>query len=330
MKISIIVPVYNCGKYLDTCCESLLGQTYADIEVILVDDGSTDGSAEICDRYAVADNRVGVIHKPNGGVSSARNAGLRACTGEYVIFVDADDWIDRDACEQIAEQLDGKSLLYLFSGKKCTGDTVEWIKPVAKEENLAAWVADVISCPSYQYPYLRAPWAKVYKKELLTKASFPENLYIGEDACFLCDLLSSAVDINDIKVCQGNWYNYRIVTTSAVRKYKPDLLQQSEWQYQHMEHAIARGKWKGDPIIDTAMTLLCWDIYYSLKRNEVKSGQAKQDCAIWVQKMDAVLRRKHLQWKRVPKFRLLCWVTYSVLGRAVVENLMEKRLRKKE
>lgn len=95
-KVSVIVPVYNVEPYLRKCLDSILAQTYQNLEIILVDDGSTDKSGTICDEYAGRDDRIHVIHKENGGVSSARNAGLTAADGEYIGWVDADDWIEPD------------------------------------------------------------------------------------------------------------------------------------------------------------------------------------------------------------------------------------------
>ena len=98
-KISVIVPVYNVEKYLDNCINSIVNQTYDNLEILLVDDGSKDNSGSLCDEWALRDNRIKVIHKQNGGASSARNAGLDAATGEYIGFVDADDYIDIDMYE---------------------------------------------------------------------------------------------------------------------------------------------------------------------------------------------------------------------------------------
>ena len=99
--ISIIVPVFNTEKYLDKCIQSILGQTYSNIELLLIDDGSTDSSGAICDKYVTQDSRVRVFHKPNEGVSIARNWGLDNAKGEWITFVDSDDWIDTDMYEKM-------------------------------------------------------------------------------------------------------------------------------------------------------------------------------------------------------------------------------------
>lgn len=101
MLFSIVVPVYNVESYLNRCMASLIKQTYQNIEIILVDDGSTDRSSEMCDNYAAQDSRIHVIHKKNGGLSDARNKGMDIATGEYILFVDSDDYIDVDACQNL-------------------------------------------------------------------------------------------------------------------------------------------------------------------------------------------------------------------------------------
>ena len=103
--VSIIVPIYNKEKYLEKCLDSILGQTYRDLEIILVDDGSTDNSLAICQRYAEKDPRIKIYHKPNGGVSSARNLGLEKSTGKYISFVDPDDFIHSEFIERLEMML---------------------------------------------------------------------------------------------------------------------------------------------------------------------------------------------------------------------------------
>ena len=99
IKVSIIVPIYMVEKYLVRCIESIISQTYSNLEIILVDDGSLDDCPQICDEYAKKDNRIKAIHKKNGGLSSARNAGMEVVTGNYILFVDSDDYIKEDMYE---------------------------------------------------------------------------------------------------------------------------------------------------------------------------------------------------------------------------------------
>ena len=102
-KISVIVPVYNVEKFIKRCLDSIINQTMRDLEIILVNDGSTDNSGKICDEYAQLDNRITVIHKENGGLSSARNTGLDVATGEWIAFVDSDDYIEKNMYEVLYE-----------------------------------------------------------------------------------------------------------------------------------------------------------------------------------------------------------------------------------
>ena len=115
--VSVIVPIYNVEKYLAECVDSILGQTFQDMEIILVDDGSLDSSSQMADDYAVRDQRVKVIHKENGGLSSARNAGMKIARGEYIYFCDSDDYISLDAIEILYETATKNDLdMVLFNG----------------------------------------------------------------------------------------------------------------------------------------------------------------------------------------------------------------------
>lgn len=134
MKISFIIPVYNVAPYLHECVRSIIGQSYSNIEIILVDDGSKDESPAICDAFANSDNRVKVIHKENGGSSDARNKGLEAATGEYVVFVDGDDyWLNKDDLEKLVEKIARRGGID-FLGFNC-----EYFFP--KNQTYSKWVA---------------------------------------------------------------------------------------------------------------------------------------------------------------------------------------------
>ncbi len=113
-KLSIIIPIYNAEEYLHECIDSAINQTLKDIEIILVDDGATDSSPTICDEYAAKDNRVKVIHKPNGGVCDARNVGTQAVTADYFTFLESDDWLPLDACEKLYSYVESHNTDFAF------------------------------------------------------------------------------------------------------------------------------------------------------------------------------------------------------------------------
>ena len=139
--LSVIIHVYNVEEYLAKCLNSILGQTYQNLEVILVNDGSRDGSGTICDDYARKDTRVRVIHKENGGLSSARNAGMDAATGEYITFVDSDDWLEADGYEHLMELMERYQVKLVCGGNYDvdggTGERTLGVCP-AKEEVVTA------------------------------------------------------------------------------------------------------------------------------------------------------------------------------------------------
>ena len=108
-KVTVVIPVYNTKQYLEECVASVMGQTYREIEILLVDDGSTDGSSDLCDELAARDERIRVIHKENGGAATARNLGIDEATGEYVMFLDSDDWLDADAIEVLVDLADSQT-----------------------------------------------------------------------------------------------------------------------------------------------------------------------------------------------------------------------------
>lgn len=109
-KLSVIVPIYNVEPYLRQCLDSIVNQTYRNLEIILVDDGSPDNCGAICDEYAEKDERIFVVHKQNGGLSAARNDGIARATGEWITFVDSDDWCDTDYYEQLFKALENEDL----------------------------------------------------------------------------------------------------------------------------------------------------------------------------------------------------------------------------
>lgn len=173
-EISIIVPVYNSSQYLEKCIESILNQTFKNFELILVNDGSTDHSGKICDAYATQDHRVRIIHKQNGGVSSARNAGLRLVKGEYICFVDGDDWIFEDMLlnlNQLSKRT--KSDITVCSHfREINGSVVYHNKEnVILEMNNIEAMKQLFTGKYFRF----AVWGKLYKASCFQNIQYPEN-----------------------------------------------------------------------------------------------------------------------------------------------------------
>lgn len=199
-KLSVIVPVYKAEKYLSRCVSSILAQTYSNLEVILVNDGSPDSSGAICDSYAAQDVRVKVIHKCNGGVSSARNAGLESATGDYIAFVDSDDYIAPCMYEKLFAALKNDDSIAVCdfmmdygSGKLEPKTTVE--VGDSKDEAIRSLLLSDVGGGSV---YMISP------REIVGDLRFPEYMSVGEDLWFVLRLFSKAGSID--KVCLPMYY----------------------------------------------------------------------------------------------------------------------------
>lgn len=180
MQLTIIIPVYNVRKFLSKCIESVLCQTFKDFELILINDGSTDGSEKICDEYKKKDQRIKVIHQQNAGVSNARNCGIRLAKGEYIAFVDSDDWIEKDMYEILMTEL-------LQTG--CDIAVGSYIKECGREKNTFSShqnklilnrekaVKEMLKKKLYSWELCD----KVYKKNLFNKLYLNESISHGED-----------------------------------------------------------------------------------------------------------------------------------------------------
>ena len=197
--ISVIVPVYNSEQTLHRCIDSILGQTYRNFELLLINDGSKDRSGEICDEYARKDSRVKVFHKENGGVSSARNVGLDNARGEWVTFVDSDDRVGEMYLELFSSNFDADILLmdgyYNCSSENCEIFTVKGLHACHNVEDVIASYLDK--------PIIKTPWAKLFRNDILLKLRFDERLRIGEDLSFVCSYMSYVKTIAIIDISQS-------------------------------------------------------------------------------------------------------------------------------
>lgn len=204
-KISVIVPVYNVEAYLERCVRSLMGQTYANLEILLVDDGSKDNSGTLCDELAREDDRIRVIHKENGGLSSARNAGIDAATGDYFAFVDSDDWIEPSAYQWMMETAKKFDAPMVCAGRyDVDGDTGEKTVGLCPEKEEVISGAELAG-RIFTWDHLdSAAWDKLYRAELFRAMRYPVGR-INEDipVTYRLGLLAGKVAL-----CPKPVYNY--------------------------------------------------------------------------------------------------------------------------
>lgn len=222
--ISIIIPVYNVEKYISQCIESVISQSYKDIEIILINDGSTDKSGEICDTYASIDNRIKVIHKKNGGLSDARNRGLDVCTGKYVMFLDSDDYWNKDFLKDINKKIINNPKLdfitadgYLgkFSGGKEVPITCNFDKENFIYENGEKFLEFALSYKNHNgINWHWSAWRNVYRTEIIKE----NNIYfkkgiINEDAEWTPRVI---LECNYFDFIPDSFYNYRLDRPNSI------------------------------------------------------------------------------------------------------------------
>lgn len=213
--ITIIVPVYNIEKYIVKCIESILKQTINDIEVILVDDESTDNSGKICDRYALIDKRVKVIHQSNKGLSGARNSGIDIARGKYIGFVDGDDYIYPDMFEALVKLLEHNNVDCACCGYDYFDENKNAIEKIHRNNKLYFMNnKDAIERMFFTKYYQCYAWNKLWKREMFNKIRYPEGK-VFEDICTTYELFK---ECNNIVFMQSSKYIYRIRSGSITNQ----------------------------------------------------------------------------------------------------------------
>ncbi len=246
--ISIIVPIYNVEKYLSKCIESLLNQTYTNIEILLVNDGSTDNSKKICEQFKGKDSRIKLINKENGGLSDARNKGLQKSIGKYITFVDSDDYVEKNYIETLY------SLITKFNSEIAIADfrVIKGDKQKIKEKDIKEYCITsekAIDEMLYSDFYYISACSKLYKKELFENVEFPKGKMF-EDVGTTYKLIIKA---NKIACTNKKIYNYVIrnnsITTSKFKSEHYDLIELTKImcedilkKYPNMEKGVLRRK----------------------------------------------------------------------------------------
>lgn len=275
---SIIVPVYRVEKYLSQCIESILSQTYRDFELILVDDGSPDSCPAICDEYAKRDNRIKVIHKENSGSVSARNTGLRVAQGEYICFVDGDDFVLSDMLETYERELCNKKVDMI-----CTGYSLYYgkhdIKTVLphgkngiytkRQMNEELYTKMLSTTPFFSFYICPTVWSKCFRKSLVEKicVDIPDGISLGDDVGVTYPALLRA---NSISILNYTGYMYRQNLDSMTHTYDENLYKKIRTLIVYLKSIEKSMGWEaGNQINEYAVYLLIL-----AKNNEFKYNKS--------------------------------------------------------
>ncbi len=311
--ISVIVPVYNVEKYLEKCIDSIINQTYKNIEILLIDDGSTDSSGEICDRYAIKDKRILVFHKENGGLSDARNKGIDIATGKYISFIDSDDYVEENYISFLYEIL-----------KKFDADISMGKHYVRYQENTIDTSSGQELCMNPEVTLEKmlygedvdvSAWAKLYKKDLFKDIRFPKGR-VFEDAATTYKLIdkSSQVAFKSLPI-----YNYVMrknsITNTSFNSSKMDLIVSTKEMANYVKDKYPNLKNAADRRVMYAylstLTQLAKSKHFSKEDYQIIMSYIKEN------------RKRILKDKRIPKRdRIAIYSTYfGLVGYKIMWNI---------
>ena len=301
-QISIIIPVYNLEKYIKRCLDSVINQTFKDLEIIVVDDGSKDTSPEICDAYAKLDSRIKVIHKVNGGLSSARNSGLLEARGKYIMTLDGDDYVDENLCQ----------LLYNSIIEKGADMSMCSIKNVTEEGESVSYLDDdsplkegVMTSDEYREALLKkgnwyyvVAWNKLYKRQCFKDVLYPEGK-IHEDEYVIHRIINNC---EKISVITDRLYNYVVrkgsITNSNYSPKRLDVLYSLfDRSFFYMENNAK------DSVISSNTVIAVKTLYNTYSKADMKNEEFKKKYKE-IHKELKVLIKKTLKYKMRISYRV--------------------------
>lgn len=317
MEISVIVPVYNVAEYLECCMDSLLAQKLTDLEIILVDDGSTDGSGELCDAYA-AFSRVRVVHQVNAGLGLARNRGLKIARGSYVTFVDSDDYVGPDFLEKLHQAameedadlvIGGYAKVFQEGGESAVPWTTE--RRIFAEADRKDLILNTVGAlPEYpaDTKYGVSVWARLYRRSLLAEhgiAFVSERELISEDLIFNLDVLRH---VKKAVVLPDTSYFYRIRQGTLSKSHRPDRFERDYVLYRAVVKKLERDYEPGDYGLFAQRMLISrarFDIAQEVDYHDRADGRYSLKQAVKNIAEHPGLQRALAQypWKRLPKMQ---------------------------
>lgn len=319
IKLTIVIPVYNAEKYLERCILSLLNQNAKDYELILIDDGSRDNSGKICDRYAEKYNNIRVIHKENGGVSSARNLGIDEAKGEYITFIDADDFVSSNYFATVFNYINNyKTDWFLFNlyRQKPSGNFFAQKLPLDDGDY------DDPDCLIYYsvayYSFVNGSYTKIHKTSIIKENNlrFNENIKLCEDNIFALDYIAS---IKNFTICDAPMYFYAINEGSATQKRKLQYFADDDFlffKYENLINTKNREELSLDLLYETYLRRCFYNID-NLMKQKIKKTTIRS-ALISTKMCDALLKYKYKKKyvikamkKRLYYFSKGKWVSYA-------------------
>lgn len=267
MKLSIIVPVFNNEQYLNICLKSILSQTFQDFELILIDDGSTDSSGDICNQYAELDNRIKVFHKSNAGVSETRNFGISVAMGDYIGFVDSDDYIDSRMYEKMLQRVKEDDSDICVVAHNVVGINHEMYPqylPFDEEclecDEIKKMYIPLLIGKNNQKKMIGSCCKCIYRLEIAKTISFDPDIKLLEDTLYNIDAALKSRRISIINQCL---YHYRVNAMSATNYYRNDVLNQFDLLYLKLQTVMGQLLEDGiDCKENLSNTIYEWILYY--------------------------------------------------------------------
>ena len=286
-KVSVIVPIYNAEKTLCRCVESILDQSYKHLEIILVNDGSTDSSLQICEDFARSDSRVIIINKKKAGVSAARNSGLHVATAEFIQFVDADDTLKKNMTKTlVATMLESNSDVVICGYDKINNKKTE------KKYPKGCFVNDIMSFKNafvelYKNVFFNAPWNKLYRRSKITTL-FDEDLAMGEDLLFNLSYFSIC---DKISIISDSLYRYSVSSANSLAKAYSDNLLDTQIMLHKKVREFFKDNFNSEDFSEIN-EVFAKEIYYYLKKLIILS---EYDRPIVQEKISACLNCEDVQ-----------------------------------
>ena len=280
--ISIVVPIYNVENYLKKCVDTLINQTYRNIEIILVDDGSKDNCGKICDEYQEKDDRIKVVHKKNGGLSDARNAGIKEATGKYIAFLDADDYVDSTMYEKLYNVIKKEKAEIAICGySRISEENIETKYPLKvekykKDRSILYNMIGTLPKDAEDINIGMSVWKCLYDLEIIKKNELffqSERVYISEDIIFQIEYFEF---VNKVGLISDPLYKYRYNEVSLSKKYRKDRFEKQKILYLKEKSMLEERNWLDNELKNRLDRTFLMKVKACIKSEVVANTESKK------------------------------------------------------